>query len=167
VLCATGYRQRVPFLGEDLQRRLTDEGGNFLLYRQVLPPEAPQLTFAGYNSSYFCPLGAEIAALWTAALLADDVPLPPRDQMRAQLRARLRWMLKRTHGKHARGTNIIPFSIHNIDELLADCGVGVSAMTRVLQWLLPIRPGAYPPVAKRVRERTGQRHRPTRALTRA
>jgi cation diffusion facilitator CzcD-associated flavoprotein CzcO len=52
VVCGTGFCQRVPFLAEELQSRLTDERGNFLLYRQILPPDVPRLTFAGYNASF-------------------------------------------------------------------------------------------------------------------
>ena len=29
---------------------------------------------------------------------------------------------ERTEGKHARGTNVIPFSMHNIDEMLDEVG---------------------------------------------
>jgi hypothetical protein len=52
-------------------------------------------------------------------------------------------MEQRTNHHHARGTNIIPFSMHNIDEMLEDLGINVSAATRALQWLLPINPLAY------------------------
>ena len=39
-----------------------------VLYRQVLPPRrSDDLTFAGYNSSFFSPLNAEMAAVWIAA----------------------------------------------------------------------------------------------------
>jgi dimethylaniline monooxygenase (N-oxide forming) len=143
VLCGTGFRQRVAFLSEELQRRITDEHGDFALYRQILPLDVPHLTFAGYNSSLFCPLSAEIAALWTASLLMGRIALPPIAHMREQTYARLRWMRERTQAKHARGASIVPFSMRNIDELLRDMSVGVSRATRIRQWLLPIDPGAY------------------------
>ena len=126
VVCGTGFRQRIPFLSEDVHRRLTDERGNFALYRHVLAPDVPRLTFAGYNSSLFSPLSAEIAALWTAGLLAGAITLPTVEQMRAHARTRLAWMDRRTNGKHARGANIIPFSMRNIDELLSDMQLDVS-----------------------------------------
>ena len=37
-------------------------------------------------------------------------------------------------------TNIILFSMHNIDEMLEDIGINVSAATRAFQWLWPINP---------------------------
>jgi len=143
VICGTGFRQRVPFLAEDLQEELTDESGNFELYRQILPHTVPRLVFAGYNSSLFSPLSAEIAAVWIASYLSGAVPPPPLEARRAFVQKRLRWMEQRTCGHHARGTNIIPFSMHNIDEMLSDLGTDVSRATRLKQWLLPIDPRAY------------------------
>ncbi len=54
-----------------------------MLYRQVLPIDVPDLYFAGYNSSFFSPLNAEIAAVWIAAHLAGE---PWRPRMRAEMR---------------------------------------------------------------------------------
>ena len=153
VVCGTGFRQRVPFLADELEARLTDERGNFRLYRQIHPVDVPHLSFSGYNSSFFSPLSAEIAALWIANRLAGGVDLPPRDEMRRRVDERLRWMEERTHGQHARGTNVIPFSMHNIDEMLEDVGFDVGRATKAVQWLLPIDPGAYRSVTDRLLER--------------
>ena len=76
VVCSTGFTQGVPFLPADVQGRLLDERGNFLLYRQIRPVDVPGLYFNGYNSSFFSPLNAEMAAVWIAADLAGAVPLP-------------------------------------------------------------------------------------------
>ena len=45
---------------------------------------------------------------------------------------RLRWMEERTEGKHARGTNIIPFSMHQIDELLEEVDLAIEK-SRVIE----------------------------------
>jgi dimethylaniline monooxygenase (N-oxide forming) len=148
VVCGTGFTQRVPFLDDAMQARLHDERGNFTLYRQILPHDVPRLTFSGYNSSLFSPLSAEIAAVWTARHLRGDLPLPPVEERRRQVAARLRWMEHRTQGKHARGTTIIPFSMHNIDEMLDDMGVGIGRAARAVEWLLPLRPGAYAKITR-------------------
>ena len=42
-------------------------------------------------------------------------------------------MEERTEGHHARGTNIIPFSLHNIDEILSDVGLDVSQAKKAEQ----------------------------------
>lgn len=153
VICGTGFKQSVPFFSEDLQQKLTDEEGNFMLYRQIHPLQVPNLFFCDYNSSFYSPLSAEVAALWIAAYMMGDIGLPPEEDRRAHIRRRLRWMQERTEGKHARGTNIIPFSMHNIDEMLNEMGLNVSAVTRFKQWLLPTNAKDYRSVTRTLLKR--------------
>ena len=150
VIAATGWRQGVPFLSDEVQRELTDERGNFELYRFILPHTVPGLAFCGYNSSFFSPLSAEVAALWIANYLMGGAKLPTLAERRRATQERLRWMEERTEGHHARGTNIIPFSMHNIDECLAEIGVSVPATQRAREWLLPVNPSDYAPVTTRL-----------------
>jgi dimethylaniline monooxygenase (N-oxide forming) len=153
VICGTGWRQEVPFLDATLQARIMDGRGNFRLYRCILPTGVRNLAFNGYNSSFFSPLSAEMGALWIAAHLGSALDLPSE---RAQLEAtdaRLRWMEERTEGKHARGTNIIPFSMHQVDELLADMGLSIGPMQRFMEWQMPVKPGAYARVARDLHRR--------------
>lgn len=153
VICGTGWRQEVPFLDTALQARIMDGRGNFRLYRCILPTGVRNLAFNGYNSSFFSPLSAEMGALWIAAHLGGALDLPSE---RAQLEAtdaRLRWMEERTEGKHARGTNIIPFSMHQVDELLADMGLSIGPMQRFMEWQMPVKPGAYARVARDLHRR--------------
>jgi cation diffusion facilitator CzcD-associated flavoprotein CzcO len=157
VVCGTGWVQQVPFFSEELQRKLTDERGNFELYRQIQPLEVPRLSFCGYNSSFFSPLSAEVAALWIAAFLGGAIELPPVEQQRVDIQERLRWMEQRTNGHHARGTNVIPFSMHNVDEMLQDLGIDVPAATRAREWLLPINPLAYGRLPAQLRKRLAAR----------
>ncbi|MFF4874988.1 flavin-containing monooxygenase [Micromonospora sp. NPDC000668] len=154
VICGTGFRQHVPFFDDALHARLQDDAGNFMLYRQILPIDVPRLTFAGYNSSFFSPLSAEMAAVWTAAHLRGGITLPSRDRMRAEVHARLAWMAARTSGRHARGTNVIPFSMHNVDEVLDELGLNLGRLTRARQWLLPVDPRSYRRVTARMIRRT-------------
>lgn len=153
VVCGTGFHQRVPFFDGQLTRRLTDERGNFRLYRQILPLEVSNLTFNGYNSSFLSQLNAEVGALWIAALLTGRLALPPREEMERQITERLRWMEDRTEGRHSRGTNIIPFSMHNIDELLADMGLHGGPRLGLKEWLLPIDPSDYAGLAEQLARR--------------
>lgn len=157
VVCGTGFHQRVPFLDETLVKRLQDGRGNFELYRQILPHDVPHLTFAGYNSSFFSPLSAEAGAVWIAAHLSGALDLPPLDERRTQVAERLVWMEERTAGKHSRGTNVIPFSMHNIDETLDEVGANIGKGTRVRQWLLPVEPSAYKNIVRDVKERVAER----------
>jgi cation diffusion facilitator CzcD-associated flavoprotein CzcO len=159
VVCGTGWRQDVPFFSEELRRKLTDDRGNFELYHQIQPLEVSRLSFSGYNSSFFSPLSAEVAALWIAAYLTGAIELPPVEDQRVDIQARLRWMEERTNGHHARGTNIIPFSMHNIDEMLEDIGLDVSLPVKALQWLMPINPLAYRKLTDRLLARQAELQR--------
>ncbi|MBS2533469.1 NAD(P)/FAD-dependent oxidoreductase [Catenulispora sp. NF23] len=143
VVCATGFTQGVPFLPEDTQTRLFDERGNFMLYRQILPPDIPGLYFNGYNSSFFSPLNAEMAALWIAADLAGAVARPDAEAMREAVVEQLAFMDDATDTHHCRGTKIIPFSMHNADEVLGDLDLNISRAVRATHWLNPVNPAAY------------------------
>jgi dimethylaniline monooxygenase (N-oxide forming) len=165
VVCGTGFRQAVSFFDEALQERVTDGRGNFELYRQIHPLDVPHLSFAGYNSSFFSPLSAEMAAVWIAAKLAGEIDLSRTDELRSRMNQRLRWMEERTHGQHSRGTNIIPFSMHNVDEVLDEIGLNVGPLTRAAQWVGPVNPGSYrkvtPALVARLAKSAGTRGRST------
>jgi dimethylaniline monooxygenase (N-oxide forming) len=137
-LCATGFRHTVPFLDQSVQQQLTDERGNFRLYRHILPSTIEALTFAGYNSSMLTSLSAEIGAAWTAALLAGRIQVPTAAQRDSQIDARLAWMQQRAGEHHAHGTVVAPFNIHNIDEMVADLDVNIGSLARAAQWVLPV-----------------------------
>ena len=145
VVCATGFTQGVPFLGADVQERLLDERGNFMLYRQVLPVDVPGLYFNGYNSSFLSPPNAEMAAVWIAADLAGELPLPDRPAMRQAVVDQLAFMDIATDRHHSRGTKIIPFSMHHVDEMLddLDLNININKLVRATHWLNPIAPAAY------------------------
>src|SRR4029453_11352530 len=104
VICATGFTQGVPFLDADVQERLFDERSNFMLFRQILPLGVDGLYFNGYNSSFFSPLNAEMAAVWIAAHLAGAVPVPDTDGMREHVVRQLAFMDVATNTHHSRGT---------------------------------------------------------------
>ncbi len=167
VICGTGFHQRVPFLDDDLRAQLVDSHGNFELYHQILPLTVSKLAFVGYNSSFFSPLGAEVAALWIADYLGGAMNLPTVDERRAQVKDRLRWTEERTKGKHSHGTNVIPFSMHQIDEMLSDIGIDVDRTTRIKQWLLPVEPSKYQAVAGQLHRRHGMRRAVAAATDRA
>jgi hypothetical protein len=150
IVCATGFTQGVPFLPGDVTGRLLDERGNFMLYRQIRPLGIPGLYFNGYNSSFFSPLNAEMAAVWIAADLAGAIPLPSPSDMRQQVTGQLAFMDAATGTHHCRGAKIIPFSLHNVDEVLGDLGVNISAAVRAWHWLMPVDPAAYRRIAPAV-----------------
>lgn len=70
----------------------------------------------------------------------------PEEQKRSAI-AELAWMQERTGGKHSRGTNLVPFSLHNIDDMLTDLGIGIGWWPTLQQWLLPVNPTKYTVIA--------------------
>ncbi|PWJ53570.1 Predicted flavoprotein CzcO associated with the cation diffusion facilitator CzcD [Quadrisphaera granulorum] len=153
VLCGTGFRQHVRFLAPQVEARLHDDRGNFRLHRQIVPLDVPDLSFVGYNSSFFSPLSAEVAALYVADRLAGNDRVGDRAEALARVDRKLAWMEERTKGRHARGTNIIPFSMHNVDEVLEELELNLPAPKRAVQWLLPVDPGSYAGLHARLAQR--------------
>lgn len=141
VIAATGFEQDAPFL--DVTANIHDQEGNFDLFRRILPHDVPNLTFCGYNSSLFSTINAEVGATWTAAHLAGALALPTVENRREQVTRELEYMKTRTHGKHARGTSVIPFSIRNIDEMLADLGAALTFRKRLAQCGRRVLPRDY------------------------
>jgi hypothetical protein len=145
IVCGTGWRHDLPsFLPADLIPLLTDSSGNWTLYRHILPVKLPNLSFIGFASSLFCPLTAEISALWLAAYLTGGLlaPFPSEEEQRRQAEDEARWLGERTNGCHAKGTSIVPFSMSFVDELLEDLGVGIGWWDYLREWVLPVDPAA-------------------------
>ncbi|MGW4525482.1 flavin-containing monooxygenase [Amycolatopsis sp. NPDC004378] len=163
VVCATGFSQGVPFLPAPVRDRLFDDRGNFLLYRQIQPIGVPGLYFNGYNSSFFSPLNAEMAALWIAADLGGALTLPDEPARREDVVAQLAFLDVATGGHHCHGTKIIPFSIHNVDEVLGDLGVQLGRFTRFTHWLNPVSPAAYRSLGPKVLARLENTPEPAKA----
>ncbi|WP_370942232.1 flavin-containing monooxygenase [Amycolatopsis sp. cg5] len=161
IVCATGFTQQVPFLDESIHKALFDERGNFALYRQIQPIDVPGLYFNGYNSSFFSPLNAEMAALWIAADLAGAIDLPDAAARRAAVTAQLAFMDVAADTHHCRGAKIIPFSMKNIDEVLGDLGLQIGKPVRASHWLNPVSPAAYrkltPQLLRRLADRVEDR----------
>jgi cation diffusion facilitator CzcD-associated flavoprotein CzcO len=154
IICGTGFHQRVPFLEEAVQSAVTDDEGNFRLYRQVLPTRVTNLAFNGYNSSFLSQLNAEISAVWLGAYLLGELELPPAEQREAAITERQHWVHQRTAGGNAcKGTNIVPFSTHNIDELLSDIDLSAGRLARFAEWFAPINPRHYRRALTRLKKR--------------
>lgn len=153
IICGTGWKQLVPFFDDELTSRVTDARGNFRLYRSMIPVDVPTLAFNGYNSSFFSQLSAEIGALWLIEYFSGNIDLPSDARMNADIDARLAWMEERTDGKHSKGTNIIPFSVHQMDEYLDDINLRLNVIKRFSQWLMPVVGSDYRSLTKRLQAR--------------
>ncbi|MFJ9378148.1 hypothetical protein [Streptomyces sp. NPDC101455] len=63
--------------------------------------------------------------------------------MRDAVVEQLAFMDIATDTHHCRGTKIIPFSMHNADEVLGDLNLNVNPLVRAAHWLGPVDPAAY------------------------
>lgn len=155
VVAGTGFYQRVPFLQDTVQKQVIGSDGKFRLYRHMLPVGVRNLAFNGYNSSFFSQLNAEIGALWLADYLKGGITLPSEEEQNRILDRWLAWQEERTAGHTSSGTNLVPFSIHNVDELLGDMGMQVGSVQRSREWLLPVNPLDYAKFTTQLKQRYG------------
>ena len=132
IVAATGFEQNVPFLDPALSAQNAD--GDFELFRNVLPHNIPNLTFAGYNTSLVSSLSAEVGAIWIASHLAGALSIPPLPARQAQNRADLSARKARMRGKYASGTVVLPHSLGNIDTMMRDMHAVLPRRTRMAQW---------------------------------
>lgn len=153
VIYGTGFVQKLCFLSEDYQQRFTDEAGNYLLHRNILPVGVPGLAFNGYNSSFFCTLTSEIAALWIAQYLEGNIQLPAEVKMKNQIREHLEW--RTDHRKNAlfRNATVWPFNLTYVDWLLKDMKAKLPLGKRLSEWLKVVDPGNYKGVKKKIMRR--------------
>lgn len=156
IVCGTGWQQVCPFLDKDVMDKVTDHEGNFRLFRSMIPVDVPRLAFNGYNSSFFSQLNCEIGALWLADYLNGGFQLPSSKEQNKSVDRRLAWMKERTDGKHSKGTNIIPFSIHHIDELLGDMKMNIGRFARFKQWLRAVQPSVYSYILPALQKKYGK-----------
>ena len=150
IVCGTGWRQRADFLPDAVLAKVTDREGNFRLYRSTLPVGVPRLLFNGYNSSFFSQLSAEVGSFWIAEHMAGRIALPDESVQNRWIDRRLGWMDRRTGGKHCKGTNIVPFSLHHIDEILRDIDLSLPASTRLIQWLRAVDARQFAPLPEKL-----------------
>ncbi|MCO5613624.1 hypothetical protein L7F22_067902 [Adiantum nelumboides] len=145
VLCGTGFHQKPPsFLPDEIAKKLVDHRGYWFMYRHIKPFDVPDLTFNGFGSSLFSATSSEAGALWIGAYLArGESMLPPLEEQKRITQEKLEWLEIRCQGKHSNGTNVVPFSMHSIDEVLDEAQINISSSKRLLQWVLPINPTYY------------------------
>lgn len=143
IVAGTGFHQTIPFFAPSLLRRFTEENGDFRLYKNVLPVDVPNLAFVGYNSSLMCQLSCEAGAMMVSEYLRGGIELPSAEAQNRYIDRRLAWNRSRTEGNYFRGTYVVPFSIHQIDEVLDEIGLNLSPMQKFKQWLFCIDPSVY------------------------
>jgi cation diffusion facilitator CzcD-associated flavoprotein CzcO len=156
VVFATGWRQGVPFLEDDLRQRVLRDG-TFHLYRHILPPTEPRLGFIGYSSSVAAQLTSEISAHWLSQCFRGELALPSVSEMDREIARVHAWMRERFPAR-PEGYFVGPYIAHYLDELLTDMGLHTNRTgTTVKEFMGPLWPPRYRDVgAERRASRGGE-----------
>ncbi len=123
VIFATGWKQDVTFLGDELRREIRRDGW-FQLYRHILPPEEPRMGFIGYASSGNAPLTSEISAHWLSQHFRGELTLPDQDEMKQEISKVRRWTQK-VFPRRNEGYFIGAYVGSYVDELMSDMGLQI------------------------------------------
>lgn len=150
VIFGTGFQQTIPFFSEELIRKFTDADGNYLLHRNILPVRVPALAFVGYNTSFYCNLTSEIAALWLCEYLDGQINLPPKAAMDAQILDHLNWRKQFRPNGLFKNAGVYPFNLTYVDWLLADMQARLPLGALLSEWLKVVEPSNYAPVKRKI-----------------
>lgn len=153
VVYGTGFSQELPFIDELLKSRFTDDKGNYLLHRNILPLNVPALAFNGYNSSFFCNLTSEIAALWIAEYLSGNINLPATKEMESKINEHLLWRQQYSTKALFRNATVWPFNLTYVDWLLKDMNAKLSIGKLFSEWLKVVNPSNYAGLKKKIMNR--------------
>lgn len=157
VICATGWKQNIPFLSTDITAKIRDEQGNFQLYRHILPLKISNLAFNGYNSSLCCAFTAEMAAHWIAQHIKGKLKLPDLATLQQNLATYQAWLLaKNKQYASPNAVSLVPFTFHYTDGLMDDMGLPRNGNGNwFTAWLLPFQPKRYKGLTEKL---GGNRH---------
>lgn len=161
VIYGTGFSQTLPFLSKEIRKKFTDADGNYLLYRNILPTQLPALAFVGYNTSFYCNLTSEMAALWLAEYLRGNIALPSTAAMEEQIFDNLNWRKQFRPNAMFRNAGVYPFHLTYLDWLMQDMKSGLSLPDLLAEWLVVMDPSHYEPVKRKIMKRSGVARRAT------
>lgn len=124
VLLAVGHNPpSFPFLPERYRAMMEAEPDGAQLYRHVIHPRVPDLSFAGFNHGFLHVPGVEIAMIWVDAVLRGHLRLPPAEEMESRAARVQDW--KRVHSlfEPTRSYGIATRFHQYFDVMLGDLGV--------------------------------------------
>ncbi len=120
IVLATGFAPDVSLLALQDRQLLVQDNGDFRLFRHILNPDLPDLSFNGYNGTTAVPVTSEVAAHWIAAWLAGRIERPDRPSMNASIDEDLAWRREHLPASNRFGHFAAPFNFAYLDMLLAD-----------------------------------------------
>lgn len=124
VVLAVGHKTPgFPFLPEPYRRLMESDSDGAPLYRHVVHPRIPRLSFAGFNHGLLHVPGVEIAMLWVHAHLTGDLKLPPIEEMERSAERVRDWKREHTLFEPSRSYGIATRFHQYLDVMLGDLGV--------------------------------------------
>ena len=150
MILGTGFTQNISFIAEKYRNLVTDEEGNFHLYRHIIHPDIPNLGFIGYNSSMFCTLTSEVASWWMVEYIKGNLILPQSGEIYREINTQFRWTKQNLPADLAVGICVVPFSFHHLEDLLEDMGL-LGSKSKPIQGMMEcIDPLAYQELRKKL-----------------
>jgi NADPH-dependent 2,4-dienoyl-CoA reductase/sulfur reductase-like enzyme len=124
VILAVGHKgHSFPYLPAHLRPLLEGEPDGVQLYRHILHPRIPHLSFAGFNHGLLHVPGVEMATLWLCAHLRGDLVLPPVEDMERSIAHVRDWKRQNVLFEATRSCGVAGRFHQYLDVLLADLGV--------------------------------------------
>jgi cation diffusion facilitator CzcD-associated flavoprotein CzcO len=121
VIFATGWKQDIPFLSNELRKEIYDKG-YIWLYRHILPPTVPNLGFIGQASSFASQLTFEIGAHWLSEYFLGSLQIPSVEKMNSEIDYIHKWANNNLANRGSEGF-IGPFISCYVDDLLDEMGL--------------------------------------------
>jgi cation diffusion facilitator CzcD-associated flavoprotein CzcO len=154
IIFGTGYNQSISFMPDRYLKMITDEKGNYILHRNILPPHIPNLAFVGYNTSLYTNMTSEFAALWICEYLKGNIEKPSDEEIVKESASWIKWKSGFRENGSCKGLNLGPLSIDHVDTLLRDMGEKLPLYSVIPDWFV-IEPARYKPLKKRIMKRSG------------
>jgi hypothetical protein len=123
VLAVGSESPRFPFLPPDARALLESEPDGPQLYRHLVHPRLPNLSFAGLNHGFLHVPAAELGARWLAAKLRGDLVLPPPDEMERSIERVRAWKRAHIAFEPSRSCAVSTRAQQYLDILALDLGV--------------------------------------------
>jgi hypothetical protein len=130
VVLATGYAYDLSILSPATLAQIVAPDGDFRLYRNIVNPGNPGITFNGYNATTAVPVTSEVAAHWIAGWLDGRVVRPDAPTMEARIDEDLHWRRANFPGGKQFGHFVAPLTFDYLDTLLADLGLPTADASR-------------------------------------
>lgn len=85
LILATGFADGHPFLGDEIHELLDRQPDGLPLYRNILPPQLPELMFVGHVTTFTLGVTVSVQAAWVAEVLQGRLALPGAEGMCADI----------------------------------------------------------------------------------